>query len=982
MPLRWVLLLSFMAEVALLTGALSWLSIRHGEETAASTIEDLGQWTAIIVKEKVKTHFEQPELLLKVNQASSQSGQLDLSVAGAANQQRLQRLFWEQVRLSSAARTIYYTDTDGNLLQVENGSIPTLSLRSPETAPNWEIYALEENGQRGKRIKQEPFDPRDRDWYKNTVQRQDVTWSSVYRFQDPPVLGLTVSAPIFTADQEIQGVLSVDLSLEEISQFLRGLNLNRRVKVAIIQRNGTVVATSESQAAPQVEATSEADLGAAVLGDRRSNTNPPQSNAPSENVSARDMSRSPTPLATVEDPWLQAAGQWIQGLKPDQTGGAATFSTVLSAENGESLLVQKLPLVNQRGMNWQLVVIAPEADFRQGISETNRDTVLLTLGAIALALVSSAWLAKRLARPIQQVSEAAEAIAGGDLNVKVSPSRVTEANTLTRAFNRMAVQLVHSFKAWEEANQHLETTVSRRTAAVRQSEEKFAKMFRSSPNPIVISTFGDGRILDANDRFFEILQYHPQEVVGKTAQDLNLWLYWSQREAIARDLEQYGVVHSREIVFRSRWGDHHTLLISAELATLDNQLCILWSGNDITEQKQTEAALREKEEYLRSILDSIPQHVFWKDVDLNFLGCNRNWSQAAGLGDPAEVIGKTDYDLITDKNAAADFRLQDRNIIDTGEPLWHQVAPKQKAGPNGETRWLDISKVPIKGDSGEVIGLLGVIDDITLRKQAEEALQLEKERSEQLLLNILPQAIATQLKQSASLDNPAAENKPIASNYESVSILFADIVGFTGLSAQLTPIELVDWLNRLFSEFDRLAEQYNLEKIKTIGDAYMVAAGLPTPIDEPAAAIANMALEMRDTIETLEPEFIAKFNRPLDIRIGINSGPVIAGVIGIKKFIYDLWGDTVNIASRMESHGEPGQIQVTEATYQEISEQFHFKYRGEIDVKGRGQMKTYWLLERRSPASFTEQHPSGTPSTALSGSAHHSSTPNSTTNNI
>ncbi|MEM9245905.1 MAG: adenylate/guanylate cyclase domain-containing protein, partial [Cyanobacteria bacterium P01_F01_bin.153] len=806
-------------------------------------------------------------------------------MAGSTNQRQLQRLFWEQVRLSSAARTIYYTDTDGNLLQVENGNVPTLSLRSPETAPNWEVYALEENGQRGRRIKQEPFDPRDRIWYKNTVQRQDVTWSSVYRFQDPPVLGLTVSVPIFTADQELEGVLSVDLSLEEISQFLRGLNLDRRVKVAIIQQNGTVVATSESKAAPKLEANSEA----ALLGDRQINV-AQRPDAPSEIEGERDAWRSPTPLVDVEDSWLQAAGQWIQELKLDPMGSAPTLSTVLSAENGESLLVQKLPLVNQRGMNWQLVVIAPEADFRRGISETNRDTVLLTLGAIALALVSSAWLAKRLARPIQQVSEAAEAIASGDLDVKVPPSSVTEANTLTHAFNRMAVQLLHSFKAWEEANQHLETTVSRRTAAVRQSEEKFAKMFRSSPNPIVISTFGDGRILDANDCFFEILQYHPQDVVGKTAQDLNLWLYWSQREAIARDLQQYGAVRSREIVFRSRWGDHHILLVSAELATLDNQLCILWSGNDITEQKQSESALREKEEYLRSILDSIPQHVFWKDVDLNFLGCNRNWAKAAGLSDPAEVIGKTDYDLITDKNAAAAFRLQDRNIIDTGDPLWHQVAPKQKAGPNGETRWLDISKVPIKGDSGDVIGLLGVIDDITLRKQAEEALKLEKERSEQLLLNILPQAIATQLKQSASLDNPAAENKPIASNYESVSILFADIVGFTGLSAQLTPIELVDWLNRLFSEFDRLAEQYNLEKIKTIGDAYMVAAGLPTPIDEPAAAIANMALEMRDTIETLEPEFIAKFNRPLDIRIGINSGPVIAGVIGIKKFIYDLWG--------------------------------------------------------------------------------------------
>lgn len=921
MALRWVLFLAFLGEVAFLAGALSWLSIRHSEQTAASTIEDLGKWTAVVVREKVNTYFDQPELLLRVNQAASQSGELQFTVVGEDNQRRLQRLLWEQIGLAPAAQTLYYTDTQGNLLQVERQDDRTkLSLRTPGTGPNWEVYELNDQGERGTRLKNERFDPRDRDWYKTTLQRQTLTWSKIYGFQDPPVLGLTVSIPVMASDtQQVQGVLSVDLSLAEISQFLKALTVDRRVKVAIVQNNGVVVATS--------------------TGDRLSRT-------------VDNQNTSPIALLDVADPWLRSAGLWLQGQQ--NTPGAAANSTVLPAANGEPLLVQRLPLVSKRGMNWQLVVIAPEADFRGAVDQSNRDTLLLTLGAIAVALVSSAWLAKRLANPIQQVSQAAEAIADGDLQVHIPPSTVTEANTLSDAFNRMAVQLVHSFKAWEEANQHLESMVERRTTAVRQSEEKFAKMFRSSPNPIVISTLADGKILDANDCFFEMLQYHPQEVVGHTAQELNLWLDWSERETIIEDLHQQGLVQSREIVFRSRWGDHHILLVSAEVATLDNQLCVLWAGNDITEQKQSEAALREKEEYLRSILDSIPQHVFWKDVDLNFLGCNRNWAEAAGLGSPAEVIGKTDYDLIPDQDAAAAFRIQDRQIIETDQPVWHTVAPKQKAGPNGETRWLDISKIPIHGTNGEVIGILGVIDDITLRKQAEEALKREKERSERLLLNVLPHAIANQLKDSASLNDPTANNKPIAHNYDSVSILFADIVGFTGLSAQLTPIELVDWLNRLFSEFDRLAEQYQLEKIKTIGDAYMVAAGLPTPIPDPVGAIAQMALDMRETIQTLGPEFMATFNQPLNIRIGINSGPVVAGVIGIKKFIYDLWGDTVNIASRMESHGKPGQIQVTETTYQALSQHFRFQCRGDIKIKGRGLMKTYWLLGRH-PTSTAAQ---------------------------
>ena len=926
MALRWVVLLSLVAEVTLLAGILSWLSIGHNEQTTAKAVEDLGKWTAGAVREKVQTYFEQPELLLKVNQAAAQSGQWDLTATGD-RRQGLQQLLWEQAQLSTAARTLYYTDLDGNLLQVEKWPQAKLSIRTPETQPNWQVYALSETGHQGQLLKQEPFDPRDRPWFRTTLQRQKLTWSSVYLFQDPQVLGLTVSVPIRTPSGDLQGILSADLSLAEITEFLQGLNPDRRGQVAIVQGNGTIVATSGSDRPALTE----------ERGDRPSSM----------------------PLAKTEDPWLAAAGQWIQQEMRRTQSTAANLppSAKVTAANGEGLLIQRLPLNMQRGTDWQLVVVVPEADFRAALDQKNRQTLLLMAGAIALALVSSVWLAKRLTRPIQDITQAAEAIANGTLEVTVPPSGITEANRLSTAFNRMAAQLTQAFDAWEEANQHLEATVAQRTVAVRQSEEKFAKMFRSSPNPIVISTCDEGRIIDANDCFFEMLQYSPDEVVGYTAADLNLWINWSDREAIVADLQKHGMVHGREIVFRSRWGDRHILLVSAELATLDDQHCILWAGNDITEQKQSEAALREKEEYLRSILDSIPQHVFWKDVDLNFLGCNRNWADAAGLTNPGDVIGKTDYDLIPDQDAAAEFRIQDRTIIETGQPVWHTVAPKQKAGPNGETRWLDISKIPINGANGEVVGILGVIDDITLRKQAEEALKLEKERSERLLLNILPHAIADQLKESPIANTPtanaAADQKPIADNYESVSILFADIVGFTELSAELTPIELVDWLNRLFSEFDRLAEQYQLEKIKTIGDAYMVAAGLPTPIPNPAVAIANMALGMRETIQTLEPEFMEQFNHSLNIRIGINSGPVVAGVIGIKKFIYDLWGDTVNIASRMESHGEPGQIQVTESTYQALSQQFHFNYRGEIQVKGRGAMKTYWLLGRRSPSSAT-----------------------------
>lgn len=213
-------------------------------------------------------------------------------------------------------------------------------------------------------------------------------------------------------------------------------------------------------------------------------------------------------------------------------------------------------------------------------------------------------------------------------------------------------------------------------------------------------------------------------------------------------------------------------------------------------------------------------------------------------------------------------------------------------------------------------------------------LQIEKDKSEKLLLNILPEPIAEKLK---------AENGTIAESFAEASILFADIVDFTKLSARISPEELVQFLNHVFSAFDSLVEKHGLEKIKTIGDAYMVVAGLPEPREDHAQACADMALEMQEELLRINQE--KKMN--IKVRIGINTGPVVAGVIGTKKFIYDLWGDAVNTASRMESHGLAGCIQVTETTYERLKKKYDLEERGMINIKGKGDMKAYLLQGKR-----------------------------------
>ena len=213
------------------------------------------------------------------------------------------------------------------------------------------------------------------------------------------------------------------------------------------------------------------------------------------------------------------------------------------------------------------------------------------------------------------------------------------------------------------------------------------------------------------------------------------------------------------------------------------------------------------------------------------------------------------------------------------------------------------------------------------------ALEAERERSEQLLLNILPASIAARLKQSRG---------PIADRYPDVSVLFADLVGFTRRSAALPAETIVASLNDLVSEFDELARELDLEKIKTIGDAYMVAGGLPEPRGDHLEAVADMALAMLVKVS----ERRAPDGDPLEIRIGIDCGPVVAGVIGTDKFAWDVWGDTVNTASRMESTGVPGRIQTTEGVYARIRDRYRFEERGLISVKGKGELCTYLLLGR------------------------------------
>ncbi len=350
-------------------------------------------------------------------------------------------------------------------------------------------------------------------------------------------------------------------------------------------------------------------------------------------------------------------------------------------------------------------------------------------------------------------------------------------------------------------------------------------------------------------------------------------------------------------------------------------------------RKQAEAALREAEERYRSIFENASEGIFQSTLEGTYLSVNPALARIFGYESIDELINSIQSitrQIYVDPQRRHEF-IAEMNRYNKVSRFESQVYRQ-----DGTMIWVSENARAVRDPQGNLLYYEGTVVDITARKIAEERLRYEQEQSERLLLNILPFPIAQRLKRN---------EETIADYFPDVTVLFADLVGFTEIAAQTEAVELVKLLNGIFSAFDALSEHHRLEKIKTIGDAYMVVGGLPRHRNDHAEAIANMAIDMLLAV--------AEYNRihgsRLSMRIGINTGAVVAGVIGTKKFIYDLWGDTVNTASRMESQGLPGCIQVTSQTYEVLKDKYIFEYRGTLKIKGKGEMDTYLLQGIKSP---------------------------------
>jgi adenylate cyclase len=372
------------------------------------------------------------------------------------------------------------------------------------------------------------------------------------------------------------------------------------------------------------------------------------------------------------------------------------------------------------------------------------------------------------------------------------------------------------------------------------------------------------------------------------------------------------------------------------LARVEHQLHLRRLQQRLEEQNvrmQLEMQERQQsDERYRSIFENSIDGIFQSSPEGHYISVNPALARMYGYATVEELIvsiSNIGEQLYADPGRRQGLQayLQQQGQVAGAESRVHRK--------DGSKIWISENIRAVKDDDGSVIYYEGTVRDITERRRMESALRHQRKKTEGLLMSMLPPTVAERLKQ---------DRGAIADSFDEVTVLFADIEEFTAFSSRITPIEQVSLLNKLFSLFDQLAEDYSVEKIKTIRDVYMVAGGVPIAKANHATAIADMALAMHQTAA----EFQTKLGEPFQLRIGISTGSVVAGVIGKKKWTYDLWGNTVNLASRMQSQGAPGRTQVTAPTYNQLKERYTFEERGILDVYGIGKIATYWLTGLRA----------------------------------
>ncbi|MGL5060143.1 MAG: PAS domain S-box protein [Microcoleus sp.] len=694
MSLRLILLVPLVVQISVAVGVTGWLSFRNGQKA----VNDLATRLSLEVAARSKEHFQsfgdQSHLFLQMNAAAIAAGNLDLE-----DFPNLENYLWQQTKLSDRTTTIYYGDERGRFLLLKREVEDLVYIRDESTAPNREIYRLDSQGNRAELLKTAPYDPRTRPWYAAAKKTGKPTWSPIYVFTASPVLGITPVTPIYSTTGSLQGVLAIDLTLSQISDFLKTINISESGQVFAIERSGEIVASSTDEL-PFIAANNEQKRLMA---------------ADSKNGLIRSAA------AYLQNRFGSFAAIESQGQFSFDIDGKRQFITVVPLEDG-------------RGLDWLIVVAIPEADFMQQINANTRTTILLCFFAFILAIVLGLLTSRWIAEPIARLLEASKALTkmsedsdftSADLDSEIEVRGVNELGVLAQSFNHMAKQLRSAFVALEKTNSTLENRVAERTAELKATEAELRALF-AAMNELII-------VLDASGRYLKIaptnlsLLYRPaEELIGKNiaevfSPDLVEYFLNAIREAL-NTKKTISVEYSLTVENREVW-------FAASVSPLVED-SVIWVARDITEQKRAasvrrlrqqqllkqntvlvelarnkalyrgdlQVALREITEAAADTLETAAVSAWLYDEDRSKLQCLDLFYRSSGKHSDGAQLAAADFPayfkaLEEDRTIAADDALSDARTRELAEPYFSKT---------GTTSTLD---APIRL-GGQTIGVI------------------------------------------------------------------------------------------------------------------------------------------------------------------------------------------------------------------------------------------------------------------------------------
>lgn len=687
-PLGFALVVPFVLQTMGAVVLVGYLSYRSGQQATETLANQLLNQTSQRVSDRLDSYLHVPWRIVAANQLAVEQRTLDLN-----NREQLRQLLWQQITLDPSLPATGFYDTRGyalGYLRITPEILQKLAEKaSGQVIPRGTIFLTEakpgqrrflwtdSRGRPGKLAYQLKDDFRTTPWFRHAVGFDRPGWTPVSLVRVLPVLHTVAIAPVRPPGGKLQGVFIVNYVLPELSQFLQQLRFSPSGQAFIIERSGELVATSFQPEASGMQMPQGRPARLSALSSRDPRT--------------REITRQLLPHIS----------RLAQSQAPQQ------LSLIVA---GQRLFVQVTPYTLQNGPNWLVVTLIPEADFMAEIQSNQRTTVALCLLTLAVSIASGLLLAQRVTGRIARLNRASRDLAAGDLTQRLSiDSPVREVRELAQSFNQMADQLQQSFDQIK--------------SALAESEEKYAIIFRSSPDPIALSTLAEGRCVEVNQSFLELVGYSREELIGQCLVDLGIWGDLEERARFRRALQSEGRVFNLEVHTCTRSGQIKTVLVSSELIQINGEVYALGIGRDISERKQAELALRQSEQKFSTIFRDSPQAAWIATLEEGrCLDLNQSFSQMLGYS-RREAIGKTCQDLCLwqDMQDLHQFR---QTLHQTGHISDFQVVFRTQSG--------DFKTVLLSATVSHLDGqdcVIGVLSDIS----QQVCLEAERQRVEESL---------------------------------------------------------------------------------------------------------------------------------------------------------------------------------------------------------------------------------------------------------